>query len=197
MLISMAIESELSMLISEIEANASHLETITHGLSNAQFNWRPEAGRWSMAECIGHLNLVNGKDVAPLEAAIAAGRARNLTGEGPFTYGLLSRKFVANMDAPATRKFKAPKSYLPPPEAEMAATLAEYRRISGEMRRLAQSARGLDLARVKTTLPALPAPLRAVVRMPLGARLELLTAHDRRHLWQAEQVRQHPRFPPA
>ena len=31
--------------------NLSHADTIAHGLSNAQFNWRPQPGRWSAA-CI-------------------------------------------------------------------------------------------------------------------------------------------------
>ena len=48
---------------------------------------------------------------------------------------------------------------------------------------------------VRTTLPALPAFLRGIVQMPLGARFALIGAHDRRHLWQAEQVREHADFP--
>jgi hypothetical protein len=48
---------------------------------------------------------------------------------------------------------------------------------------------------VKTILPVLPALLRPFVKMPLGARFALITAHDRRHLWQAEQVRNHASFP--
>jgi hypothetical protein len=77
----------------------------------------------------------------------------------------------------------------------MEATLAEYRRISGELRRLTLDADGLHLARIKVALAALPAVFRAIVRMPLGGQLLLTTTHDRRHLWQAEQVRNHPSFP--
>ncbi len=190
----MAIGSDLAVLISEIDANLSHADTIAHGLSNAQFNWRPGPGRWSAAECFGHLNMGNGGALAPLEAAIRMGRERNLTGEGPFAYGWLIRKWIASQDLPVKRKFKAAKINTPPPEADMDATLAEYRRISAEVRRLAVSANGLDLARVRAVLP-LPALLRPFVKMPLGAWLALITVHDRRHLWQAEQVRQHPAFP--
>ena len=49
---SMAVSEDIAMLIVEIEANVSHLESLTHGLSEGQFNWRPEASRWSIAECI-------------------------------------------------------------------------------------------------------------------------------------------------
>jgi hypothetical protein len=191
----MAVSEDIALLIIEMEANVSHVESLTHGLSDAQFNWKPGPGLWSMAQCITHLNIVNGGDLASLESAIAAGRANNRTGEGPFTYGFLARKFVALMEPTSKRKFKAPKPYLPAARAEKDETVKEYGRISSELRRLARSADGLHLARVKTSLPVLPAVLRAFYKMPVGGRLHLLTVHDRRHLSQAEQVRNHPDFP--
>src|SRR5262249_12800125 len=151
----MPVNEDLAILIQEIDANLSHLETITARLSREQFNWRPEPEQWSIAQCVTHLNIVNSGDLAPLANAIEQGRSSGQLGEGPFQYGFLSRKFVASMDLPIKRKFKAPKSYVPPPDADPADAIGEYRRISGELRRLALSANGLDLARVKTKLPAL------------------------------------------
>ncbi len=188
--------NDIAPLIGEIDANLTRAESITAGLSEQQFNWRPEPGRWSIAQAIAHLNVVNGQDLPALRQSIDAGRARQLTGTGPFAYGFLSRKFVASMEPPVTRKFKAPKEYEPPTDAGLDQTLTAYRAISADVRRLVQAAEGLHLARVKTTLSTLPAIIRAVVKMPLGARFALITTHDRRHLWQAEQVRKHPRFPP-
>ncbi len=187
--------NDLAVLITEIDANLSHAESLTAGLSHPQFNWRPGTASWSIGQCLSHLNVVDGQDLAPLRAAIADGRSRQLTGDGPFTYGFFSRKFITSMEPPAKRKFKAPKHYAPPDESDPQATLAEFRRISKDLRALAQSAAGLHLARVKTSMPASLPLLRALVKMPLGARLELITAHDRRHLWQAEAVRNHPDFP--
>jgi hypothetical protein len=191
----MALSEDIAMLIVEIEANVSHLESLTHGLSDGQFNWKPEPGRWSIAECITHLNIANGGDLEPLEEAINKGRAANRMGEGPFAYGFLSKKFVATMEPEGKRKIKAPRLYVPPSQAGKDATIKEYRRIAGELRRLTRSADGLHLGRIKTSMPALPSPLRPFVKMPLGARLHLITAHDRRHLTQAERVRDHPDFP--
>ena len=94
-----------------------------------------------------------------------------------------------------TKKFKAPKAFLPPAEVDLDATMAEYRRVSGELKRLTREADGLHLARVKIKLAALPAVFRVIVRVPLGGQLHLTTTHDRRHLWQAEEVRKDPRFP--
>jgi len=43
---------------------------------------------------------------------------------------------------------------------------------------------GLDLAHVRTI-----SPVNRLLRMPLGAYFDFFIAHDRRHLWQARNVR--------
>lgn len=191
----MPLDPDIAMLVIEIDANFSHAESITYGLTKEQFSWRPEPGRWSIGECFAHLNATNSVALPAIETGIARGRASGKTGHGPFQYGFASRKFIASQEPPVKKKFKAPKVFLPPAEVDLDATMAEYRRISGELKRLTREADGLHLARVKITLPALPALLRAIVRMPLGGQLLLTTTHDRRHLWQAEQVRNDPGFP--
>jgi hypothetical protein len=191
----MPLDPDIAMLITEIEANLSHAESITQGLSIQQFQWRSEPTRWSIGECFAHLNLTNGYALGAIEAGVAAGRASGKTGQGPFQYGFLTRKFIASQEPPATRKFKAPKAFLPPAQVDPDATLAEYRRVSCELKRLTKDANGLHLSKVKIKMPALPAFFRAIVRIPLGGQLVLTTTHDRRHLWQAEQIRNDPAFP--
>jgi hypothetical protein len=191
----MPLDPDIAMLITEIDANLSHAESITHGLSREQFQWRPAPGRWSIGECLAHLNVINGPGLAPISESIAKGRAAGKTGQGPFQYGFVSRKFIASQEPPVKTKVKAPKGTLPPPDVDLDATLAEYRRIAHELKRLTREADGLHLARVKTRLLLLPPVVRAIVKMPLGGRIALITTHDRRHLWQAEQVRNDPAFP--
>lgn len=185
----MPLDPDIAMVVVEIDANLSHAESITHGLTQEQFAWRPEPGRWSIGECFAHLNATNKVALPAIETGIAKGRAGSKTGKGPFQYGFLARKFIASQEPPAKKKFKAPKLFLPPAEVNLDATMAEYRRNSGELKRLARDADGLHLSRVKIQLPALPAALRAILKMPLGGQLLLTTTHDRRHLWQAEQVK--------
>jgi len=189
----MPLDPDIAMLITEIDANLSHAESITHNLTREQFQWRPAPGRWSIGECFAHLNVTNGFALRAIETGISKGRAK--IGEGPFQYGFLVRKFIASQEPPATKKFTAPKVFLPSAAIDLDATLAEYRRVSTELKRLTREANGLHLSRVKIEMPALPAVLRPFVKMPLGGQLLLTTTHDRRHLWQAEQVRNDPAFP--
>jgi DinB superfamily len=191
----MPLDPDIAMLVVEIDANLSHAESITHGLTQQQFAWRPGTGRWSIGECFGHLNATNKVSLPAIEEGIVQGRASGKTGQGPFQYGFVSRKFIASQEPPVKKKYKAPAVFLPPAEVDLDATMAEYRRNSAELKRLTREADGLHLARVKIKMPALPAALRAVVRIPLGGQLLLTTTHDRRHLWQADQVRNDPAFP--
>ena len=191
----MPLDPDIAMLILEIDANLSHAESVTHGLTSEQFRWRSDPARWSIGECIAHLNLTNAANLPALESGISIGRSRGLNGEGPFHYGWLMRKLIASQEPPPTRKFKAPKKFLPASDLDPEATVAEHSRISGELKRLTREANGLNLAKIKIELPGLPPVPRAIVRVPLGGWLAFITTHDRRHLWQAEQVRNDPNFP--
>jgi hypothetical protein len=188
---------DIPTLIAEITANLAQVESLADGLSNLQFNWAPEPGRWSIGQNLAHLTTINGPDLHRFRSAIHTGRDQAMTGKGPFRYAFLFRTFAASQEPPVKRRFKAPKYFEPPAEVDPARVIAEYRRIAAELRELAGKADGLHLACVKVDMSVLPAILRPIVKMPLGARFELLTAHDRRHLVQATEVRRHPRFPGA
>jgi hypothetical protein len=53
-----------------------------------------------------------------------------------------------------------------------------------EFIRRAESSRGLDLRRTK-----IPSPFASWMSYPLGFSFDLALAHERRHLWQAWQIR--------
>ena len=58
------------------------------------------------------------------------------------------------------------------------------------VRRLIASAAEVDINRA-----TFPNPFLRIIRMRVSTALLTLAAHDRRHLWQAEQVRMAPGFP--
>jgi hypothetical protein len=182
-------------LLAEMDTNRAELVALAEGLTRAQFNWSPEPGQWSIGQNLAHLNHSNGPDLASFRSAIDSGYEEGMVSNGPFHYAFLYRKFAASQEPPVTRKFKAPKYFQPPAEVEVDDVVGEYKRIATELRSLAERAEGLHLACVRVELSAFPLPLRLAFRMPLGSRFELLTAHDRRHLAQATEVRRSSRFP--
>ena len=160
------------------------------GLSDTQFNWQPEPARWSMAGCFEHLNKSAAQLFVPsIDAAIAHARAQCLTGSGPFAYSAFERWCVRTNDAPARMRFKAPKQVQPSSSRPLDDVRAEFMRWQDELGRTLRDADGLDLRRAKQKSPI---PL---VKFSLGTFIRLMLAHERRHIHQARQVRQHSSFP--
>jgi hypothetical protein len=163
-------------------------------LSHAQFNWRPGTQSWSIAECLDHLSVTARAVVSKMKPVIADGRARGITGSGPFKYGWFSRWFEAEMEPPPRRRTRTPTVFeiTANSDHQKGDVLAAFRATGDEWLAVLESARGLDLRKVKTT-----SPVTSLLRFPLGAYFRVSTAHERRHLWQAEQVITAPGFPPA
>jgi DinB superfamily len=178
----------VSKLLEENTANIEKAKSLTAGLSAAQMSWRPQPGKWSIAQNLDHLNAGRGKDLDAIASSIAAARAKGIIGNGPFRYGWLSSWIMKSMEPPPKRKFKAAKAATPSPDVDAAKALADYFRRTARLTELIQNADGLDLARAKT-------PFGPLKWFPLGALLTHIITHDRRHLWQAEQVRNDPNFP--
>jgi hypothetical protein len=160
------------------------------GLSDAQFNWSPAPGRWSMAGCFDHLNKTAGSVFIPkIDGAIAAARAQGLQAAGPFAYSAVQRWMIRTNDAPAKMKFKAPKSMQPRPHLDLDQVRAEFVKWQDELDGRLRSAEGLDLRRAKEVFPFWP------FKWSLGALILMMIAHERRHVFQAREVRQNPSFP--
>jgi hypothetical protein len=185
----LALVEELRDYYEQMENVAEDAQELTATLDDPQFNWRPSPKQWSISDCLAHLNVADGLDLPLLADEIERGRAAGVTGHGPFRYGFISRWFVGFMDAPPKFRVKAPKVYLPPAGHSKEKVVLEFLSIHQRMLELVTKANGLDLARIKVPSPAGP------FKFSLGQRFALLAAHDRRHLWQAWQVRKHRDFP--
>ena len=150
------------------------------GLSHTQFNWRPVPGSWSIAECLAHLNWVDELYSSKIAAAIDSG----IKGSGPFKLGWLESCFIHLLEPPYKIRFKAPQVFKPAPEHNVDHVLESWRRTRVTLLELAAKAEGLDLRRIRVTSPA-----NNRVKVSLLGAFHVVIAHDRRHLWQAEQIR--------
>jgi hypothetical protein len=180
----------VAALRGEFDAARDDARALLAGLDDATFNWRRAPGRWSMAECIDHLNITGRKYIRALDRAIEEGRARNMVGSGPFRYGLLERWMVRFMDAPPKLRIKAPKAFVPASEGRLAESLAAFVELQDQFQQCLGRADGLDFAKVKAR-----SPVSKRIRFSLGAAFAAISAHQRRHLWQARQLRNDPAFP--
>ena len=181
---------ELEEYQKQFEHLGAQAKLLTQGLSEAQFNWRPEAKAWSIEECLAHLTMVGQTEVRLIERAIEVGRAHGVTGNGPFQYGWLERTILRQTEPPARRRFSAPRRFRPVHGQPLTAILPTFLHVQRQFVQLASQADGLDLSRVKVATP-----MTRLVKFSLGMTLAQAAAHERRHLEQARRVRENPGFP--
>ena len=176
----------MDRLRQEFERLAADADALALPLTDEQFHQPPPDGGWAVAQCIDHLNSAARAYLPKLDDAISDAIKKGLYGEGPFSYGLFACFFIWSMEPPPKFKVKNPAVFQPGPNRSRHEITAAFRAYQVQFVDRLRQARGLDLARVKVISPA-----SKVLRLPLGAVFEVITAHERRHLWQARQVISH------
>jgi hypothetical protein len=174
----------------QLEKVADDADALAGALTDDQFNWRPAADRWSIAQCIEHLNVTARLYLPVMDEGIDEAIRRGLYGDGPLKYSLLARTLIGLLEPPPRVRLKTPKSFLPPARRGRQETLAGFRAYQMQFVDRLRQANGLDLSRARFAHP-----YSRLVRIPLGTGFAIVCAHERRHLWQARQVRQHAGFP--
>jgi len=172
----------------EIDADAMKLLS---GLTENQFHWSPTAARWSIAQCVVHLGIMGNRYLPSLDTAMERAQTEDLLNRGPYHYGFVERWIVHATEPPPRIRLRTPSSARPPDDQPLAVVIESFGLVQAELRKRIRASNGLDLARAKVTSPFVKA-----LKMGLGPCFEFLLAHERRHLWQGWQVRNHAAFPP-
>lgn len=173
---------QLHDVIADLRAAQQRLRALRATLRREDWTRRPEAGAWSPAECVAHLNLTS-EALLPLlrsgldEAADAASpRARYRRGP----VGWVIWKVLAPSGPLRTRTIPA---FEPSSDRPVEAVIADFERLQAEVIACISAANGLPIDRVRVV-----SPFTARVRYNLYAAVTLVPRHQHRHLAQAERA---------
>lgn len=179
-----SLRSDLQQVIDEVDAADRAADGIAAPLSEAQFHWQPDGGRgWSVAQCLDHLATTNVFYGAAIEKAVEGARQRGLGGGGAISPTFVGARFLASLEPPVRLRARAPASVKPQSTGTRDDILAAYHASHKRFRALVRNCEAIDLNRA-----TFPNPFFPVFKMRVGTGLRAIPAHDRRHLWQAEQV---------
>jgi DinB superfamily len=159
---------------------------VISGLSESQINWHPLPGSWSIGECIAHLNTTNALYVRNLEQSFHLARQQGWTNSGGEPRpGMFERWFSFSLEPPYRIRFKAPKQFEPPSTRyERDELLARW--VSNHERLLHLALDNSDIDWKKTKVSS---PVSNRIKLSAIGVFAVIGAHDRRHLWQAQQIR--------
>jgi hypothetical protein len=177
---------DIGNLRDQLDAAERDARSLVEDLAEEQGCWCADAGSWSVAQCLDHLATANQVYLSamkePANRARAAGRLRRR----PALPGFVGQWFVAKMEPPVKAFFqmKATRNIKPGTSPSLADAFARFLTSQDEIREYLRTYADLDLAGIRFPNPLVPG-----IRFSLATGLHAITAHERRHMWQAWRVR--------
>jgi hypothetical protein len=174
---------ELEQAFDAIERDA---RTLVTGLTAEQGVWRPAPEAWSVAECLDHLASSHRVYLRAMEMAAAPALARGRRRRRPALPGLIGGWFVRTLEPPVKPRFKmkAPIKAVPRASPALRDASEQFFATHNDARAFLRKYADIDLAGIRFANPFIRG-----VRFSVATGLHVIAAHERRHLWQAWNVR--------
>lgn len=177
-------------LIAELDRQAEQARALGAGLSDSALNWQPSGGKsWSVGQCLDHLVIMNRLYIKALHDAVDNNRDQLEPRKVPIQpSGWVMRWFIGTEEPPPKLKLRAPRK-LAPPSQLTGAVVDEFGGLQKQLVEFVREWGTADLNDLLFKNPVVPIQLKA------DTALLLMSYHNRRHLWQAENVKKAEGFP--
>lgn len=174
--------------VAELHRQLGEVATLTGNLDDAALNWQPGPKSWSTGQCLEHLAIMNRMYIKALQNAVGNSGDQLKPREIPMQpSGWFTRTFIRYEEPPPKFRLPAPKK-IAPPSALTRAVVEDFLAVQKQLADFVRKWGGADLGDLRVKDPMFPLHLTA------DTQLLVIAAHNRRHLWQAEQVKKNVRF---
>jgi len=177
---------EIQSLLNQLDSATSDATALTTGLSEAEANTRLSPASWSITQCLDHLALTNKLYLEPMQKAAVTAQKEGKLRRRPAHPGFFGRYFIGKIEPPAKPGFRMNTIPKLRPEAtsSLASAFATFKSSQQTIERFIHDFADLDLASIRYTNPIVRG-----LNFSLATGLNILLAHERRHLWQAWNIR--------
>ena len=171
---------EVETELSEATSRAWQLVRSTDGRF---FTVRPTPRDWSAAECIAHLSLSTEEFLPVLQSAIDDARQKGWTSKKRPAMDVIGRTLRWFLEPPIRKRVKAAGRFVPRSARAKSEAFGEFAALQSKLVDVVHNAEGLDVRKIKVS-----SPFDKRVKYNLYSAFKIIAAHQRRHLWQAEQA---------
>jgi hypothetical protein len=184
----------LNNLVAITNENITVVQKKMIHLGKNQLNWSPNSDSWSITEILAHLNKYASFYHQTLDEKIS--KTRFTEPKDTFTSSPLGRSAWKSMKLGnaknVKRRFKSPKGTNPQLETELITghEVDDFIKNQQELITILDAAHGVSLRKVK-----IPISISRIVRLRLGDALMFVIYHNQRHIQQAINLLNHPKFP--
>lgn len=174
---------QIEALLRQLSDATARAERLAGAATPQKLAARPSPTSWSAAECLAHLTLTTDAYLPLLDAALAAAPPGTVAHDHRYAPGFIGGLLAWSLEPPYRMKTKTGPSFVPGPPADANAVLAQFLAGQAELKQRLIACDGKDLNRMMVR-----SPFNQKLRYNVYAALLSLLAHQRRHLWQAEQT---------
>lgn len=172
--------AELVSLLRQVDSATNHSKHLVFGRSEEELTTRVRPNSWSVAECLEHLALTTRVFLPPIAEII--GKTPRLGKKRPLRCDTLARVLIRMLEPPYRLRHKV-LAHLAPQRHDFPSAWKAFLESQEDVEQIVRSAAGLAIDTTK-----IQSPVCSRVSYSVYGALGILSAHQRRHLWQVEQI---------
>jgi hypothetical protein len=171
---------QLSSLLEQFHRATREANKLVLGRSADDLTNRWESSSWSVTQCLDHLARTSLSFLPAISRAVAT--APELNTNRPLRTGTIALLLIRNLEPPYRLRYKVIPQ-LVPQETDFEAAWSNFEKSQSQLSEAVRSAAGLAIDKVKVQCPVY-----ARITYNVYGAFRMLAAHQRRHLWQMQQV---------
>jgi hypothetical protein len=180
-----------AQLLQQLQQQVKSLQvTVTQEFSHlpaAIILQAPAPGKWSIAQCLEHLNSYGRYYIPALEKALQQAEKAHSTPAPEFKSSWLGNYFTKMMlpteNGQLRSKMKSPKDHHPPVKLDASHVVSTFLNQQQTIEQLLQRAQKVNIQKVKV-----PISISRWIKLSAGDTFRFLIAHEQRHILQASKV---------
>jgi hypothetical protein len=151
------------------------------GLNTPQLNWKEDPGKWSILECVEHLNRYNSYYLQEIENNFTSSK-QSVDAELISTW--IGQKSIAMMHPQNSKKQKTFKKMNPANSSLGSDVFQKFMSDQQRMKTLLE-----ELSKVDANAKAVRVEFFKLLKMTIAEALEFLIVHQQRHMMQALDIK--------
>lgn len=176
------------------QQNAEIIKKKFKHLSDVQYTWKPNESTWNIQEIFAHLNEYANFYHRVILKKLSS--TRFVQPKENFTSSHLGKSYWSSMKLGNAknikRKFNAPKSYDPifTPSLITGDEINRFIKLQDDFKKVLDQSKTVNIRKVKIINS-----MSKIIKLRLGDVLLFLVYHNERHIQQALNLKNHPKFP--
>lgn len=176
-------QAQLTRLLEDYKSALVRAQALRSSVPDARWVERPDPSRWSVAECVAHLNLTSEAFLPLIRTALTAATQLGHVQRRRFRRDLTGWLLSIALPPPVRMRMTTTAPFIPQSLALPSDLLGTFERHQAEFVGCVRDAGGRAIDRVR-----IPSPFNPRIQYNTWSALVIIPRHQHRHLWQAEQV---------